>query len=133
MAFSMIRMEQDNFRLGLFKRNWICSKYRKSHHNAVFNTAMRILKRLGIQTSHRLSKFNKSVFVNLKPFFYFFGLYMPWFLIQRISGLSNNNFPWLKKLQNSGIPCTSLFIFVDFVHAPVDKLKTKLDFADLSE
>ena len=37
MAFSMIRMEQNIFRVGLFKRNWICSKYRKSLHNAVFN------------------------------------------------------------------------------------------------
>ena len=32
----------------------------------VVDTAKRILERLGIQIHHRLSKFDRSVFVNLK-------------------------------------------------------------------
>ena len=39
-------------------------------------TAKRILERL----HHRLSKFDKSVFLNLKPISYFFGIYMACFL-----------------------------------------------------
>ena len=35
-------------------------------------TAKRILERL----HHRLSKFDRSVFLNLKPISYFFGVYM---------------------------------------------------------
>jgi hypothetical protein len=42
----------------------------------LFSTAIRILKRLGIQTSSSFVKFDRSVLVNLKPIFYFFGLYM---------------------------------------------------------
>ena len=44
-------------------------------------TAKRIVERLGIQTSHRLSKFDRSVFLILKAISYFFGDDMAWFFI----------------------------------------------------
>ena len=43
-------------------------------------TAKRILERLGIQTSSS-SKFDRSVFLNLKQIFYFFGIYIAVFFI----------------------------------------------------
>ena len=46
------------------------------------NTAKRILERLGIQTSNRLSKFDRSYIPEFKAYFiYFFGVYMAWFFI----------------------------------------------------
>ena len=49
------------------------------------NTAKIILERLEIQTEtssdHRLSKIDRSVFLNLTPSCYFFGVYMAWFFI----------------------------------------------------
>ena len=39
-------------------------------------TAKKILERRGIQ-----SKFDWSVFMNLKPISYFFGIYVAWFFI----------------------------------------------------
>jgi hypothetical protein len=39
------------------------------------SAAKRILERFGIQTS------SSFVFLNLKPFFYFLGVYMAWFFI----------------------------------------------------
>jgi hypothetical protein len=34
-----------------------------------------------VRLHHRLSKFDRSVFVNLKAISYFFGIFMAWFLI----------------------------------------------------
>ena len=47
------------------------------------NTAKKILERL----HHRLSKFDRSVFLNLKPIFYFFGIYMAWFFYLETIGV----------------------------------------------
>ena len=43
-------------------------------------TAKRILERL----HHRLSKFDRSVFLILKPISYFFGFHMAWFFIYKL-------------------------------------------------
>ena len=48
---------------------------------------MRILERLGIQTSSSMSKFDRSVFVNLKAVSYFFGFTWLGFLSRNYWGL----------------------------------------------
>ena len=48
-----------------------------------FVTAKRILQRL----YHRLSKFDRSVFLILKPISYFFGVYMAWFFYLETIGV----------------------------------------------
>ena len=40
-------------------------------------------KDLEYKLHHRLSKFYRSAFLNLKPIYYFFGIYMAWFLLSR--------------------------------------------------
>ena len=52
----------------------------------IMHAARRILERLGIQRlHHRLSKFDRSAFLNLKPIYYFFGVYMACFFLSRNS------------------------------------------------
>ena len=41
---------------------------------------------------HRLSKFDKSVVVNLKPILYLFGVYTTWFFIQKLLELLKTSF-----------------------------------------
>ena len=36
------------------------------------------------QNEHRLSKFDRSVAINLNPISYFFGVYSAWFLIKKL-------------------------------------------------
>ena len=62
----------------------ICAKGKSK----LFSTAIRILERLGIQTSSLFVKFDRSVLVKLKPIFYFFGLYMAWFFNLKTIGVS---------------------------------------------
>ena len=56
------------------------------------HTAKRIIENLKYRLHHRLSKFDRSVFLNLKPIY---GVCMAWFLSRILAGNLNSGHSYL--------------------------------------
>ena len=86
-------------------RQYIVHRTQDISRQVLVDTAMRILEGLEYRLLHRLSKFDRSVYVNLKPISDIFGFYVAWFLIQKLMELVGGKFEF--RLQLSCYNCIS--------------------------